>query len=61
MRLIDNKKYITNDNISDKLYWGLASPRISYYSIFDGQGIDLHLLLHSNNLIEDLYNDINRE
>jgi hypothetical protein len=60
MILIDNKEDISYDNISDILYWKLAIPRISFWYILDEHGIDLHLLLHSNNLLDNIYHEINR-
>jgi hypothetical protein len=61
MTLTDNKEYITRYNAANSVYWGEDDIRYSDYDIWHKQNIDIHSLITSNDLIDVLYDEINRE
>jgi hypothetical protein len=63
MILTENKIDISHHiiyNIRNRIFWELDNSRSSYWTIVEFQGIDLHRLMHSNNLLDNIYDEINR-
>jgi hypothetical protein len=61
MRLIENKEDISYDKVTAMIFWELTKARSSYWTIVELQGIDVRILIHSNYLLYNIYDDINRE
>ena len=61
MRLIGNKKDISYGNISNRIYWKEMNIWYSNIDIWDKQYMDIQSLTQSDYLIDNIYNDINRE
>jgi hypothetical protein len=55
MRLIDNKKDISYGNITKRIYWKEKNVLKSSWKV------NTRSLITSNTLIDNIYNDINRE
>jgi hypothetical protein len=61
MRLIDNKKDISYNKVRNRIYWKLFNSRRSDDNIWDKQDMDIHRLITSNNLMDSIHDEINRE
>jgi hypothetical protein len=61
MRLLDNKRGITFDKVSNMIYWAEDNIMKSYKHILDKQEIYTYQLITSNNVIENIYDEVNRE
>jgi hypothetical protein len=60
MRLKDNKKDMTDNNVNNMLFLKVKNVRISNIDIWNEQYIDTYRLIASNYLINNIYNEINR-
>jgi hypothetical protein len=60
MRLIENKEYIKDDKVRNRIYWAEDNVWYSYKHIWNKQDIDTDELINSNYLMYNIYNEINR-
>jgi hypothetical protein len=60
MRLTVNKRVITNDKVSNSIYWGQRNVWISNGDIWCEQSMNMLSLTNSVFLMERIYNDIDR-
>jgi hypothetical protein len=60
MRLIDNKKDIIHDKVSNSIYWGQRNVWISNGDIWCEQSMNMLSLTNSVFLMERIYNEIDR-
>jgi hypothetical protein len=60
MRLIDNKRGITFDKVSDVTYWEEDNIMHSNNNIRYKQDISIHRIINSNYLMNNISNEINR-
>jgi hypothetical protein len=60
MRLIGNKLLKTN-NVRDRIYWKERNIKMPSMRIWYKQDIHTRRLITSNNLMQRIYNEINRE
>lgn len=60
MKLTENKEDISFDKVSDMRYLKEDKLRTSDWRIYKKQKLDLHELIDSNSLINDIYYDIKR-
>jgi hypothetical protein len=61
MRLKHNKKEISYGNITKRIYWKESNIMYSTIDIWNKQNIDTLSLINSNELISNIYNEVNRE
>jgi hypothetical protein len=60
MRLIDNKKDISYNKVSNNIYWKERNIKSSNNNIFYKQDIGIRSLIMSNYLTHRISNEINR-
>jgi hypothetical protein len=61
MILIENKEDIIDSKVWGNIYWKEDNIAMSSSKIWYIQDMSMHTLLNSNWLLDNIYNDINRE